>query len=206
MNVEHGRAALLVVDMQNDFVTGPMSVPGAAALAARLAPLVAACRAAGVQVCYTVEAHRPDRADLGNLDRFYPLVGREALVEGTQGVEVVPELTPAPGDLVVVKRRFSGFIGTDLELALRAQSITQLFVCGVSTHVCCDTTARDAAQRDFQTWLVDGGTACGDLPDQGWGVVPAGTVHQAVFTLFAHRFGQVCSLDELLAALQGGQV
>jgi len=194
-------AALLIVDMQVDFVHGPMAVAGAPALAARLQPLLSAWRRSGLPVIYTVEAHRPGGGDLGYLARFDPLRAGVALVEGTPGAAVVPELAPAPDETVVTKRRFSGFCGTDLELALRSRGVTRLFIAGVATHVCCDTTGRDAAQLNFATWLLSDGTSCGDLPDLGWGPVPAGTVHQVVFTLFAHRFGAVCRIADLLDAL-----
>jgi biuret amidohydrolase len=198
--VQHGRAALVVVDMQRDFVTGPLAVHGAPALARRLAPLVRSARDAGLCIVWATQAVRPD--ELGPLMRFEEVADGRALREGTAGVEVVPELDPRPDDVHIVKRRFSAFAQTDLDLALRSRAIEQLFVCGVSAHVCCDTTVRDAFQLGYDAvYLVDG-VEMGDLPDLGWGAVDAEEAKRVVATTIAHRFGDVCTIEELAGAFR----
>ncbi len=201
MSLPRSRSAVLVVDMQWDFVHGPMAVPGAAALALRLAPLLRAARAAGLRVVFATQALRADGADLGGLERFEPVRDGVALREGTDGVRVVDELEPGEGDLYVLKRRFSAFHGTDLDLLLRSRGIGRLFVCGVAAHVCCDTTVRDAFQLGYDAVYVSDGVEMGDLPDLGFGAIPAAQAKAVVATTIAHRFGSLCTVDELAAEL-----
>jgi ureidoacrylate peracid hydrolase len=200
IEVRRDRAAVVVVDMQHDFVHGSLAVAGAAALARRLAPLVGAARSAGLCIVWVTHAVRP--GELGPLARFEEVAAGRALREGSAGVQVVPELDPRPEDVYVVKRRFSAFAQTDLDLTLRSRGIEQLFVCGVSAHVCCDTTIRDAFQLGYDAVYVVDGVEMGDLPDLGWGAVDADTAKRVVATTIAHRFGDVCTRAELVAALE----
>ena len=200
--IDRDRCALLVVDMEHDFVHGPMAVTGAVALASRLAPLAAAARNAGVPVVFANQVLRAGGDDLGPLERFEPVRSGAALREGTGGVRVVEELDPRPTDLYVVKRRFSAFFATDLDLLLRSRGVQQLLVCGVAAHVCCDTTARDAFQLGYETFYVVDGVEMGDLPDVGFGPVAADEAKRVVATVLAHRFATLCTVDEAVAVLQ----
>ena len=192
--------ALLVVDMEEDFVRGPMAVSGAEALAQRLAPLIAAARDAGIIVVFVTQSLRP--GDVGPLARFDDVREGRVLREGTPGVRVVPELGPQPSDSFVVKRRFGAFLGTDLDLLLRTRGVIRVAVCGVSAHVCCDTTVREAFQLGYEpVYLVDG-VSMGDLPDLGWGSVSAADAQRVVATTIAHRFGTVATIDGFLATLE----
>jgi ureidoacrylate peracid hydrolase len=192
--------ALLVVDMEEDFVRGPMAVSGAEALAQRLAPLIAAARDAGMVVVFVTQSLRP--GDIGPLARFDDVREGRVLSEGTPGVRVVPELEPQPSDSFVVKRRFGAFLGTDLDLLLRTRGVIRVVVCGISAHVCCDTTVREAFQLGYEpVYLVDG-VSMGDLPDLGWGSVSAADAQRVVATTIAHRFGTVATIDGFLATLE----
>jgi ureidoacrylate peracid hydrolase len=192
--------ALLVVDMEEDFVRGPMAVSGAEALAQRLAPLIAAARDAGIIVVFVTQSLRP--GDVGPLARFDDVREGRVLREGTPGVRVVPELGPQPSDSFVVKRRFGAFLGTDLDLLLRTRGVIRVAVCGISAHVCCDTTVREAFQLGYEpVYLVDG-VSMGDLPDLGWGSVSAADAQRVVATTIAHRFGTVATIDGFLATLE----
>ena len=192
--------ALLVVDMEEDFVRGPMAVSGAEALAKRLAPLIAAARDAGMVVVFVTQSLRP--GDVGPLARFDDVRQGHALREGTPGVRVVPELGPQPSDSFVVKRRFGAFLGTDLDLLLRTRGVIRVVVCGISAHVCCDTTVREAFQLGYEpVYLVDG-VSMGDLPDLGWGPVSAADAQRVVATTIAHRFGTVTTIDDFLTTLR----
>jgi biuret amidohydrolase len=201
MRLRRDRAALLVIDMEHDFVDGTLAVPHAAELVARLAPLLPAARSVGVAVVFVTQALRPGREDLGRLERFAPVRSGAALREGSAGVRVVAALDPLPDDLYVVKRRFSAFFGTDLDLLLRSRGIEQVVVCGLSAHVCCDTTVREAFQLGYDPFYVVDGVEMGDLPDMGWGVVPGEQAKGVVATIIAHRFGTLCTISELLAEL-----
>jgi nicotinamidase-related amidase len=195
------RTALLVVDMEEDFVRGPMAVPGAEELAHRLAPFIAAARDAGLLIVFVTQAL--PAGDLGPFARFDVVREGRALREGSPGVQVVPELGAQPGDCFVVKRGFGAFLGTGLDELLHTHDVSRVLVCGISAHVCCDTTVREAFQLGYDpVYLVDGVTM-GDLPDHGWGSIDAETAQRVVATTIAHRFGAVASLDEALGALAG---
>jgi nicotinamidase-related amidase len=200
MKTELKQAALLVIDMQADFVrSGPLAVPGAAELAVRLAPLVDRWRASGRPVVFV--RHALQGPDAGPLAELAPVRTGQVLREGSAGSQVVDELAPQPGDLVVTKRRFSAFLGTDLDLLLRSMGKTAVVIAGAATHVCCDTTARDAAQLGYDVVVLSDGTVMGDLPDVGFGPFPADLVQRVVLSILARRFGDVCTTTELLATL-----
>lgn len=162
-----GRAALLVIDMQHDFVDPEAGcyATGANAIVPRLSEVVAAARAAGLPVIFTQEAHRPGGVDAGReLDpgsgSSYPGGGPDApvpdhCVEGTRGIEIVDELAPQPHDLRIVKRRYSCFLGTDLELLLHNLDVKTLLVTGVCSNVCVLWTVGDAFQRDYHVRVLE---------------------------------------------------
>src|SRR6266581_221220 len=112
------RTALLVIDMQNDFVLpdAPVPAPGGLDLVPVISGLAAACREIGYPVVFTQEMHRADLSDFGIELDFEP----PHCLEGTPGMQIVAGLEPRPGDVRIQrKRRYDGFLGTDLDLALR---------------------------------------------------------------------------------------
>jgi ureidoacrylate peracid hydrolase len=157
------RTALLVVDMQNDFVHGdglcarafgPDLVSGFQSVVEPIARLAAAAREAGVAVIYTKVVQLPD----GSLASPVWLAdnlryGFEPLhcMKGTWGWEIHDALAPRPGDLVVEKTRRSAFQGTNLENLLRARGVESLVVTGVAASGCVLSTVRDAIERDYFT-------------------------------------------------------
>jgi len=161
-----GRVALLVIDMQHDFVdldAGCYNV-GAEHTVAPTAASIAAMREAGRPVIWTMEAHRPSGVD-GGLENSADCVFAPHTVEGTRGIEVVPELAPGPDDLVVRKRRYNCFLGTELDLLLKALRIDTLIVTGVSSDVCVHWTVGEAFQRDFHVRVLEDCVAGTSLED-----------------------------------------
>jgi nicotinamidase-related amidase len=163
-------AALVIIDMQRDFLQpggfGAALGNDVSRLAGVVAPtqrMLAAARAAGLLVIHTREGHRPDLSDLAPAKRRRgggPLrigdrgpMGR-ILVRGEPGHEIVPELAPQLGEPVLDKPGKGAFYATDLELMLRARGITQLIICGVTTEVCVNTTAREANDRGFECLVL----------------------------------------------------
>lgn len=161
--------ALVVIDMQRDFVE-----PGGfgeqlgndVGLLARVVPplqaLLAAWRAAGLFVVHTREGHRPDLADCppSKLVRGggAPIIGAPGpkgriLVRGEVGHDIVDELAPQDGEVVLDKPGKGAFHATDLELLLRNRGITSLVVTGVTTEVCVHTTVREANDRGFECFV-----------------------------------------------------
>ncbi len=151
-------AALLVVDMNRPFVEEgrPLASPNARAVLPRIAELVAAFRAAKRPVLWIVQGHHSVEHDRGaRLAAWWP----EPLFEGTGDVEMAAGLEPAGGEKVIVKRRYSGFYATDLELTLRSLGVEQLVISGVLTNVCPFSTAVDAFSRDFCVYYPPDATA-----------------------------------------------
>jgi biuret amidohydrolase len=163
--------ALVIIDMQRDFVE-----PGGfgaslgndvrllTAIVPTVARLLAGFRKAGLPVIHTKEAHKADLSDCPPAKRLRgnaPLrigdkgpMGR-ILVAGEPGNDIVPELAPRPGELVIEKPGKGAFYATGLQELLAKRGITHLAVCGVTTEVCVQTTMREANDRGYECVLVE---------------------------------------------------
>ena len=193
------RTALIVVDMQYDFI-GPDEGSGSSdgrKMLPRLIELIEFCRAVGIKVIYTKHVHRADGSDAGIFARLWPRIAEKAaLVEGTEGVEIVDEIRPLPGEPVIEKHRYSAFFGTDLEILLRCSCIDTVAISGVTTENCCESTARDAVFRDFSLIFLSDCTATHDYPDVGFGPMTADEIHRAQLTVIGTSFGHVMTSSE----------
>jgi nicotinamidase-related amidase len=161
-----GRPLLLVIDMQYDFMepSAPCYNIGAEATVEPTARLIDAFRRDRLPIIFTREAHRPGRVDAGlESDPDYQTPAHT--VEGTRGFEIVEALRPAPGELVVDKRRYSCFLGTELELLLHLDPVDTLVICGVSSDICVHWTSGEAFQRDYHVRVVEDCTAGTSLAD-----------------------------------------
>lgn len=143
VEVRPERTALIVVDMQNDFVDprGSLCVDSARATVPAIARLRDFARAHGLPVVYTQDWHRAG-------DPEFALWGAHAIA-GTWGAEIVPELAPDASDLVIRKLRYDAFYGTSLDHELRQRRIRSLIVTGTVSNICVLHTAGSAALR----WL-----------------------------------------------------
>ena len=198
--------AMIVVDMQNDFVSvgAPMETPAARAMVPRLAEALSLCRKASIRVVYTAHVHRRDGSDMGLFDDMHPpIASRAALVDGTHGVEIYPELAPQPGEHVIKKHRYSGFFGTDLDIILREWGISTVIISGTTTENCCHATARDAMFRNYRVIFLSDATATYDYPDRGFGSMLNAQVHNATLVILAASTAQVVPVSELRARLSG---
>jgi len=162
--------ALVIIDMQRDFCEpggfGETLGNDVSLLRAVIPPLravLAAARAAGLTVIHTREGHRPDLSDCppAKLNRGNPTLrigdpgpkGR-ILVRGEYGHDIIDELAPLPGELVVDKPGKGSFHGTDLGDRLATAGITSLLVTGVTTEVCVHTTVREANDRGYECLVL----------------------------------------------------
>ncbi|MBI2954514.1 MAG: cysteine hydrolase [Chloroflexi bacterium] len=200
------KTAVVVVDMQNDFVKpgAPVEVADARAMIPRLNQLLDLCRDKGISVIYIRHVLRGDGSDVGRLGDIHPYIreGR-ALCVGTENVEIYEDIQPKPGDLIVVKSRYSAFHGTDLEAILRTREIDTIILAGTVTNTCCESTARDAFSRDYKLIFLSDGCATHDWPDIGWGRVTAEEAQRVALTVVASCFGQVASIAEVMDEIRG---
>jgi len=136
--------AVVVVDMQNDFVNpgGALVVADAAGTVPVIQTLLTRARAAGVRIFFTQDSHAAG-------DPEFPIWG-EHVLEGTWGWQIVDGLTPAAGERVVRKLRYDGFFGTSLDHELRLAGARHLVVCGTVANICVLHTAGSAALRGYR--------------------------------------------------------
>jgi ureidoacrylate peracid hydrolase len=139
--------AVLVVDMLNDFFKpgGKMVLDDGHVLFKPTRKLIQKARSVKIPVIYVNDSHRPGLRE----DREFKKRA-EHCIEGTWGAQVVSELKPQNGDLIITKRRFSGFFETDLDLTLKDLQIDTVVVMGVVTNICVRSTIHDAFFRGYQ--------------------------------------------------------
>lgn len=147
--------ALVIIDMLRDFIdpAGALSLGDAGrSIVPRVSERLERARERGDLVVFLCDRHRHDDAEF---DMFPP-----HCILDSPGAEIVPELKPGPGEIIIGKRRYSGFFGTDLDLALREKSITDLELAGVCTNICVLYTAADARNLNYRVF-VDAGAVAG---------------------------------------------
>jgi biuret amidohydrolase len=206
---EPATSALMLIDMQRDFLEpdgfGELLGNDVSLLARVVEPLaavLAAARADNMMIVHTREGHRPDLSDCppsklarGHLDVGIGSPGPKGriLVRGEYGHDIVDELAPLPGEVVLDKPGKGSFYATDLELMLRNAQIKSLIVTGVTTEVCVHTTVREANDRGFECLVLE--DCCGSYFPE---------FHRVALEMVAAQggiFGWVAGSTELLQAM-----
>jgi ureidoacrylate peracid hydrolase len=205
--------AVVVVDMQNAFAAkgGVFDLVGidispAAGIIHTITGILKDIREKRISVVYLKMGYKDDLSDSGGpgspnwhkeyalrLMRNHPDLQRKLLTEGTWDFEIVDELKPHPGDLVIVKSRYSGFAGTNLDSLFRARKIRFLFFMGMATNVCVESTLRDAYCLDYWPVLITDAT------------LQAGPalLQQATVQNVENHFGWTMTSREFLKGLAG---
>jgi nicotinamidase-related amidase len=201
---EPGKTVLLVIDMQYDFLAGgaPYESSHGREMIGELNGLIQLCRTKAIPVVFTIHSHRADGTDLGAVRYLHPLTAAgKAMREGTQGVELYPDVDVRDTDHFVAKRRFSAFFETELDLLLRNLGAEVLIVAGVATNVCCESTVRDAFFRDYKVIFLSDGNGTIPLADAGWGAYTPEEVQRFTLTAISTFFGEVASMAEVTERL-----
>jgi nicotinamidase-related amidase len=209
LSIELGQTALLIIDMQRDFLEpggfGAALGNDVSRLQAAVAPcrdLLAAARRSDLLVIHTREGHRPDLSDAPRLkvERGDPALRIGArgpmgriLIRGEPGHDIIDELYPIAGEPVIDKPGKGAFYRTDLEMMLRNRSIENLLVCGVTTEVCVNTTVREANDRGFRCIVLADCCASYFADFHAMGL--------AMITAQGGIFGSVCQSKAVLDAL-----
>jgi nicotinamidase-related amidase len=209
------RTALLVIDMQRDFLDergyaakAGLDIAPLQAVIPAVRKLLDAARAAGVMIVHTREGHVPDLSDcpaykLARSRNAGAEIGSRGplgrlLVRGEAGHDFIAELQPENGEIVIDKPGYSAFSRTDLDNRLRARGIDTLLLSGITTEVCVSSTLRDAVDRGYRCITI--ADACASaFPD----------LHDAALRMIAVEggiFGTVSSSEQVAAELAGKMV
>jgi biuret amidohydrolase len=203
-------AALVIVDMQRDFIedggacgVGRMNVKPLQDVVPRVRKLLDAARSVGMQVVHTRYGFKTDLSDLpeavrqqsrdagGEYGTPGPL-GR-ILTQGEPGFQILPELQPADGEWVVDKSTFGAFTHTTLDASLRAKGIKSIILCGVTTQCCVEGTLREAVDRGY--FMLTVADCCGAFEPE----LQEGTLR--IIQSEGHLFGWIADLQDLLSAM-----
>ena len=202
---EPGRTALVVVDMQRGFLDPgeAMAVPPAREIVPAIQSLLSLFRDKRLPVVFTefvysesvpvlIGSLHPEHLPAApGAPRGFGMPSSSCL-EGTPSAETVPALAPRPGEIVVRKRGYDAFAGTQLDTALRARSVTSLVVTGTMTDICVLATVTAALHREYRVTVVEDGVAT---------LWPE--IQRAALDIIARAYGRVATAKEVVDQISG---
>jgi ureidoacrylate peracid hydrolase len=212
LEIDLAMTAVIVVDMQNAFASrrglldlAGVDITGADVVVRTISEILDAARGANVPVIYLQTGYKPDLSNGGGAEspnprketalclmRARPELKGQLLVEGTWDFQIVDALTPRAGDPVVLKTRYSGFAGTQLDAVLKAHHSRYLVFVGIATNVCVESTLRDAYFHEYWPILVRDGAMQAGPPE----------AHTATLFNVESFFGWTLDSRGLIDALQ----
>lgn len=167
-----GDSCLVLIDIQNEYLAGPLALPDASPAIARAAALLGRARDSGAVIIHIAHKGAP-----GSLfDR------------GAERGAIVAPLAPRPGEIVIEKQLPNAFAGTELNAQLAATGRTELVLAGFMTHMCVSSTARAALDLGFRTTIDADSCATRDLPDGTGGTIAARLIHDVALAELSDRF------------------
>ena len=223
INLEPSKAALLVIDMQNDFGSkggmferAGLDISMIQATVPPTSKVIVASRNIGIPIVYLKMGFKPDLSDLGTADSpnrtrhlHFGVGEKMSAPDGTEGrflvrdtwnTDIISELKPKPEDRIVYKHRFSSFFETELDEVLKRLGIKYLIVTGCTTSVCVESTVRDAMFRDYSCVLL---ADCMGEPI-GYGLPRSN--HEASLLTMQTLFGWVSNSEEFVKSLRSMQM
>lgn len=187
LTIDPAKTALVVIDLQRGILGGTTTPHSAQDVLARSVRLVKACREKGVAVVLVNVGFSADERD-----RLAPPVDSPnppgKVAPGFSDLD--PALEVSPSDILITKRQWGAFYGTALDLQLRRRGITTIILCGISTNVGVESTARDAWERSYAIVFAE----------DAMGSMNPGAHEQSMKTIFP-RIGRVRSTDDILSVL-----
>jgi len=186
------RIAIVVIDLQKGIVGFPGSPHSASSVIANAVALLDAARSAGAQPILVHVGRSPDGGDGLQITSDQPMRATGTLPPDWS--ELIPELNRQPNDIVILKRQWGAFYGTDLELQLRRRNLNTIVLCGIATEIGVESTARDAYERGFEQVFAE--DAMTTRTTEG---------HANSIANIFPRMGRVRSTAEIVAALRAGQ-
>lgn len=189
MQIDKNKSALLVIDMQRFFLdpASPTFTCGGLAILPNLRQLIDAFRMAGRPVIFARHVHHPSLLDAGILEWWW----EGMCLEGSPESEIYDDISPLPGEKVILKHRYSAFYNTDLETVLRCLKIEDLVISGIMTNICCESTARDAYFRDYKVFFL--ADATGSVNEE---------MHVASLLNLAFGFAKVTTTADIISRIQ----
>jgi isochorismate hydrolase len=189
--LDMSHAALMVIDMQNNFVhpEGSVYLSSSRHIIKRIRRLQDLFHKRNRPVIFTRHQHAPDNSDTGVMDLWW---SGSHIYRDTWASEIVDKLEVTGDDITVSKNRYSAFHGTNLREILRQHSVSQLVITGVMTNLCCETTAREAFMNDYLVYFcLDGTTTATE------------DMHVASIRNLAYGFAYVVTAGEILEQFAG---
>ncbi|MGI6454797.1 MAG: cysteine hydrolase family protein [bacterium] len=188
------RSALLVIDMQNDFLleNGALPAWGGPAIIPRLQRLIKSYRSVNRPIIYTRHCYFNPEIDGGTTAEWWGMDRDSTVLHASlPGSEIHTELAPLSSDLVLTKQRYSAFQNTNLESVLRQFQVRDVVISGVTSNCCCEATAHEALFRDFHVFFLADG--CGGTNE---------ATHIASLRDIACFYGTVLTCEELISQIR----